>query len=809
MNARHTHSMLLRGTILAAGALAFAPLAHAEENAAEEQAETTGQSASVQEIIVTAQRREESLQKVPVAVTAIGTEQLEALRVTSVRNLAGLAPSLQFNAQGQQSNPTIIIRGVASGTSSNSVDPKVGMYIDGVYIGRAVGSLLDFSDIQRVEVLRGPQGTLFGRNATSGAISIVTAAPKGEWGVRATGSYGNYDAFRGKVSLDLPQIGPLSIRLSYLHDQIDGDVTNTMGGKGLNIALRAPEFGTQRFVNKLGYRNVDGGQIAVRGEFGALTADYRFDYTDTRASGRAMQSLGVIPDASGQLLGPIVALQPFFGGTTNEGLNGPLSSVAAATSEEHVVTQGHSLTLTLDASDNFTVKSISAYRKFRQDPVIFDLGSAGGMRFTFQQLGAFLTPGLTPQQIQAILFNPANAPGPNDYFFPLLSARATRQEQFSQELQFQLSNDSYQLTAGLFYFHEKSPGTEVLGILSPTPSATIVPSPLDNIFGSGITRTEGINDSMAGYAQLTWHLSDTFDLTGGLRGTIDDRELKIFVISGAQGGSLGVGDYKATYKKLTWTGIATWRPTEQTTLFAKVATGYVSGGILSGIPYRPENLTSYELGAKTQFLDNKVRLNVAAYYNDYKDLQTQNFINGRQFFDNAGKAKIKGFEAELDVVPVAGLNLSGSVSYTDFNYKQFILNGQDVAAFARPTYFSKWTGRAAASYNSPDFSSSGGHVTALIEGRYRSTYYLTSTPLRDLLTNQPVLEDRNRQPAYWLVNGRLGVADVGLGGAKVSLSVFGDNIFNKRYISFGAPVLLFTGSYERGRTYGVELGVNF
>ena len=809
MKARHTHSMLLRGTILAAGALAFAPLAHAEENAAEEQAETTGQSASVQEIIVTAQRREESLQKVPVAVTAIGTEQLEALRVTSVRNLAGLAPSLQFNAQGQQSNPTIIIRGVASGTSSNSVDPKVGMYIDGVYIGRAVGSLLDFSDIQRVEVLRGPQGTLFGRNATSGAISIVTAAPKGEWGVRATGSYGNYDAFRGKVSLDLPQIGPFSIRLSYLHDQIDGDVTNTMGGKGLNIALRAPEFGTQRFVNKLGYRNVDGGQIAVRGEFGALIADYRFDYTDTRASGRAMQSLGVIPDASGQLLGPIVALQPFFGGTTNEGLNGPLSSVAAATSEEHVVTQGHSLTLTLDASDNFTVKSISAYRKFRQDPVIFDLGSAGGMRFTFQQLGAFLTPGLTPQQIQAILFNPANAPGPNDYFFPLLSARATRQEQFSQELQFQLSNDSYQLTAGLFYFHEKSPGTEVLGILSPTPSATIVPSPLDNIFGSGITRTEGINDSMAGYAQLTWHLSDTFDLTGGLRGTIDDRELKIFVISGAQGGSLGVGDYKATYKKLTWTGIATWRPTEQTTLFAKVATGYVSGGILSGIPYRPENLTSYELGAKTQFLDNKVRLNVAAYYNDYKDLQTQNFINGRQFFDNAGKAKIKGFEAELDVVPVAGLNLSGSVSYTDFNYKQFILNGQDVAAFARPTYFSKWTGRAAASYNSPDFSSSGGHVTALIEGRYRSTYYLTSTPLRDLLTNQPVLEDRNRQPAYWLVNGRLGVADVGLGGAKVSLSVFGDNIFNKRYISFGAPVLLFTGSYERGRTYGVELGVNF
>ena len=119
-----------------------------------QQAEVQGQLA---DIIVTAQRREESLQKVPVAVTAIGAEQLDQLRVTNVRNLAGLAPSLQINTQGLQYNPTIIIRGVASGTSNNAVDPKVGIYLDGVYIGRTVGSIFDLSDIQRVEVLRGPQ----------------------------------------------------------------------------------------------------------------------------------------------------------------------------------------------------------------------------------------------------------------------------------------------------------------------------------------------------------------------------------------------------------------------------------------------------------------------------------------------------------------------------------------------------------------------------------------------------------------------------------------------------------------------------
>lgn len=779
--------------------------AHAEEQASPSSGKSD--NAQVMEIIVTAQRREESLQRVPVAVTALGSQQIEQLRVTSVRNLAGLAPSLQISSQGQQSNPTIIIRGIASGASSNSVDPKVGVYIDGVYIGRTVGSLLDFGDIQRIEVLRGPQGTLFGRNATSGAISITTTPPRGEWAMRGTASYGNYDAWRGKASLDLPQIGPFSIRLSYLHDQIDGDVTNLMAGKTINIASRAPEFGTQRFVKRLGGRNVDGGQVAVRGEFGNLTADYRFDYTDTRSSGRAMQNLGVIPDASGQLLAPIIALQPFFGGITNAGTR-PLDAVAAATSTEHVVTQGHSLTLTLEGSEHFTIKSITSYRKFRQDPVIFDLGAAGGLRFTIPQLAALITPGLTPDQIQAALFNPANLPGPNDYFFPLLSARATSQQQFSQELQFLVETNQYQLTAGLFYFHERSPGTEVLGVLQPTPSATIVPSFLDGIFGNGLTRTKGFNNSMAGYAQLTWHLTDRFDLTGGARGTIDGRRLQIDAISGAQGGSLGVGNYKADFSKATFTGIATWRPGDDATLFAKIATGYVAGGILSGIPYKPETLTSYEIGAKTQFLDNRVRVNASAYYNDYKDLQTQNFINGRQFFDNAGKAKIKGFEVEADVVPVSGLTLSGSVGYTDFQYKQFVLNGVDVAAIARPTYFSKWTGRAAGQYNSPEIAG-GGHVTALLEGRYRSSYYLTSTPLMNIVTGQPALEDRNRQPGYWLVNGRVGLVDMPIGGAKVGLSVYGDNILDKRYIAFGAPVLLFTGAFDRGRTYGLELGVSF
>jgi iron complex outermembrane receptor protein len=763
-------------------------------------------STGLAEIVVTAQRREESLQKVPVAVTAISSAQIDQLRVTNVKNLAGIAPSLQINNQGLSSNSTIIIRGIASGTSNNAVDPKVGIYIDGVYVGRTVGSIFDLADIQRVEVLRGPQGTLFGRNATSGAISLVSAPPKGEWALRASASYGNYDQMRGKAVLDLPAFGPFTVKLAYLHDEIKGDYSNLIGGQTLNLSLRDPSFGTVRYARRLGSRNVDGGQVAVRGDFGNITADYRFDYSDARATGRPVQSFGVIPDQSGQLLSPIVALQPFFGGVSNQSVT-RLKQVANATSEERVVTQGHSLTLTATASDHFTVKSITAFRKFRQEPNIFDLAATGGLRFTPAQLGAFLDPSLTDLQRQAILFNPATAPGPNDQFFSLLTARSTRQKQFSQEIQFQLDGDSYELTAGMFYFHERSPATDILGILEPTPNGTVVPLPFDSIFGSGTTRTLAINDSMAAYGQATLHLTDTLDLTAGLRGTIDDRELKIFELAGGQGAVLGLGTYKVDYKRLTYTGIATWRPNTNSTVYAKISSGYVSGGILSGIPYDPETLIAYELGLKTQMFNNRLRFNAAAFYSDYKDLQTQNFINGRQFFDNAGQAAIKGFEIEAELLPVEGLTLSGNVGFADLDYDTFILNGEEVADFARTTYTSKWTGRAAAQYDAPKFSN-GAHLQARVEGRYRSSYYLTSTPLRDL-AGQTVYEDVNRRPGFWLVDARAGLVEFPLGGSSASISVFGQNLFDKKVVSFGAPALSLTGSYERGRLYGVEVGYSF
>ncbi len=783
------------------------------------------------DIVVTAQRREESLQKVPVAVTAIGAEQLDQMRITNVRNLAGIAPSLQINTQGLQSNPTIIIRGIASGSSNNAVDPKVGIYLDGVYIGRTVGSIFDLSDIQRVEVLRGPQGTLFGRNATSGAISLTTAAPSGELGVRGSLSYGNYDAMRGKIAVDLPAFGPLSLKISYMHDEIEGDYRNPISGV-LDFSQVVPSFGKQRIVSKLGGRNVDGLGVAARLDLGDLLADYRFDYTDARSSGRAIQSRGILPDSSGALLSGIVAMQPLFGGISNIS-NDRLSTVANASTIERVVTQGHSLTLAYPVSDALTLKSITAFRKFRQDPNVYDLASTGGLKFTTAQLQALLLGDV------AGIMNPANAPGPNDSLFSLMTARSTRQKQFTQEFQVQLTSDKIDLTAGLFYFRENSPGTDYLGIFQPIANGVVIdmnkvgylaglpvgqlsfdlnqdgvvdardsnPS-LASLFGAGLTRTRAINKSYAAYGQLTYHLTDTLDIIGGLRYTSDKRKTDIYEVVGSQGGQLGAGQYNANYKKATWTAIVNWRPTDRVMAYGKVSTGYVAGGILSGYRYRPETLTSYEVGLKAQGLDNRLRTNIALFYSDYKDLQTQNFINGRQFFDNAGKASIKGVEVEVDFMPVRGLTLSGNLSHTDFDYKKFILNGVDVADIARTPYASKWQGRASMQYDSPELAS-GGFISGRLDGRYRSRLPLVSTPIYDMSRTLSPLEDHAFQKGYWLVDGRIGWMNIPLGGTKASLSVFGQNLLNKDYVSFGATVLQLVATYDRKRTYGVELGLSF
>lgn len=792
-----------RGTnswLIASSAMALCCLAPANAAEASDQSSVNSSNDySLTDIVVTAQRREESLQDVPVAVTALNADALAQMRVANISNLSGAAPNLSIVAQGIQSTPIIAIRGISGGSSNNGVDPKAGIYLDGVYIGRSVGAIFDLADIERIEVLRGPQGTLFGRNATAGAISLTTSAPTGEFGVKQDLSYGNHKAFRSRTVLNLPALGPLSVKASYLHDEIRGDGINLLGGETIDLSQREPRFGTLTYADRLGSRNIDAVQVFARLDLNDLTIDYRFDWSDSRSTSRAVQQLGIIPGPAGTLLGAVHAFQPFFGGNINFATDRRLNPVANATSQDHVTVRGHNVTATWQQSDAVTVKSITAWRSMKQRPNIHDLASSGATRFTSAQFGALLSG--DPAFIGAIPMLPV---GPNDSFFSILTARSTEQDQFSQELQFQLTQDKFNITAGAFYFHEKSPAIDVLGVFQPVTNGVVIPNPvLDAAFGSGVSEVVATNSSMALYGQGTVNLSDTLDVSLGLRYTSDHRETDIISLTTSQGGNLRPGVYKSNYSKLNYTAILNWQPSSEVTAYAKVATGYVAGGIMSGTPYSPENLTSYELGLKASLMNNRLRANSAIFFMDYKDLQTQNFADGVQRFDNAGKATIGGFESEIDFVPLRGLTLSGSIGYSDFKYKEFILGGIDVADVARPAYYSKWTGRASANFEFGEMSN-GAIPYIRAEGRYRSSFYLTSTPIAS-----PVVEAANHSPGFWLVDARIGINSIPVGPTNINLSAWGKNLFNKAERTWGAPVTSLTGIYDWGRTYGIDLSVAF
>lgn len=195
------------------------------------QAQEAEDEGGLTEIIVTAQKREQSLQDVPIAVTAVTAESLQANRIFSVNDLSGLAPGMTVKpSPGGSSVPVFTIRGQSSFGVVPGSDKQVSIYVDGVYIGSPRGSIFELPDIQRIEVLRGPQGTLFGRNATAGAISVTTREPTGEAHVKVEGSLGNRDAYRFRITADTPQMGPFSAFGSFVRNYRRGEVRNFDSG---------------------------------------------------------------------------------------------------------------------------------------------------------------------------------------------------------------------------------------------------------------------------------------------------------------------------------------------------------------------------------------------------------------------------------------------------------------------------------------------------------------------------------------------------------------------------------------------------
>lgn len=233
----------------------------------------------LQEIVVTAQRREQRLQDVPIAITAITQKQLEGNRVVTVNDLSGLAPNVTARASaGGSQIPSFTARGVTSYGVVPGSDKEFSIYLDGVYLGSS-RSLFDLPDIERIEVLRGPQGTLFGRNATAGAVSVVTRDPAGSFGVHQDLTVGNYEQLRTRTTIDTPSFGPFSAYASYVHDERRGDIRNL--GAGTRWDRSGPETGqgVQYSPRYLGNKNNEQVFAALKFEpSDTFKAVYKFDY---------------------------------------------------------------------------------------------------------------------------------------------------------------------------------------------------------------------------------------------------------------------------------------------------------------------------------------------------------------------------------------------------------------------------------------------------------------------------------------------------------------------------------------------------
>src|SRR5690606_22676840 len=244
-------------------------------------AETDSYTGGLEDIVVTAQKREQSLQDVPVAVTAVTETFMQANRIQNVVDLSAVTPNLNIRvAAAGGALPTVVLRGVLSYGVAPGSDKQVPMYIDGVYMGNAFGTQFEMADVERIEVLRGPQGTLFGRNATAGAISINTKKPSGELSLRQEFTYGNFDQLRSRTRIELPAAGPIKTAFSYTHSERRGEIRNL--GAGTTWDFTAAGYGKLTAPKWLGSDNTDAYSIAVlfepdNSDFSLL---YKFDRTD-------------------------------------------------------------------------------------------------------------------------------------------------------------------------------------------------------------------------------------------------------------------------------------------------------------------------------------------------------------------------------------------------------------------------------------------------------------------------------------------------------------------------------------------------
>jgi len=686
----------------------------------------------LEEVIVTAQKRAESLQEAPISMAAFSSQRLDNMGFTDIGDLQHSVPNLSMREMpSSKAAMRTYIRGVGNNDAQASQDPAIAIYLDGIYIARSTGLIAELTDVERIEVLRGPQGTLYGRNATGGAINIHSRAPAGEFGLKQKFTAGNRGLWRSQTIVDLPEVADLSAQLAYVRGAVDGWVKNRGEGVDFNQEKR------------------EALRLALRWQpLDELTIDYAYDRSSLDFGSHFQQTLmpSSVPGVpwSHKRIRSATPAMPF--------------------EESHLRISGHSLITEWSASDALTIKSLTGYRELKER--------------LYQDYG--------PNPLAPHMF--ANAPYDTD------------QDQFSQEFQFlgQLDGTGLDYVAGLYYFEESA--KEVI-------SDYTMNIPLQD------RKTRMENSAWAAYGQLTWTppiLDHRLHLTAGARYSEDKRKIRGDRTGYVTGESFSNERASHSWDNWSYSLIASWDVSDTSSAYAKYTQGYRTGGFngraeLASVLQQKvdeELVDSVEVGYKAQWLDNRLRTNLAVFAMDYDDMQLS-FADDQDVskvtFFNAARARISGAELDLSAVLFEGMVANFQYAYLD----------ADIRRVKDP-----YTGERARGYRLPSAP--------------RSSYsfdldYSLPTPSIGILranlnyswrdkvatTANIGMAPESQISSYGLVNARVALSEIPLvTTGNLELAVWGRNLEDKQYLVdnvTGFPWSRLLGVFGEPRSYGVEV----